>query len=331
MAPKKSVSRTKPAAKKSAAKKPAAKKPAAKKSAAKKSAAKKPSAKKQPIARKPAAGSAGTESPVSSVGRVKTAQEAFLFFLPQAEKIAKAEILPFRLDPVLALQNIQTGLKGLEPCLATLKKALPELPWAQILDLPALGQAVTFAATQVVNRPAELGELRAQLSEAATLRTLLLSTAGALVLADALPAPAVEKIRRGSGPIDLASDLVGLAALYRKHPAAMSAQKLVGVAQLDRAAELGTELLSRLKPKGARVSAAKSGQPDVVARDRLATLLWQRHGELRKAAYYQWGDDFERFVPALQSRRSTRKSIPPAPPAPSSKTPKPLTPATPEK
>lgn len=326
---KKSAPRTKPAAKKPAAKKPAAKKSAAKKSAAKKPAAKKPaagkSAAKGAALKKPVARRAGVESAVSSAGRVKTAQEAFLFFLPQAEKIGKAEILPFRIDPVLALQNIQTGLKGIEPHRATLQKALPELPWAQVLDLPILAQAVTFAATQVVDRPAELGELRAQLSEASTLRTLLLSTAGALALGGSLPPLSVEKIRRGRGAIDLASDLIELAALYRKHPAAMSAQKLVTPAHLDRAAALGTELLTRLKPKGTRVSAARSGQPDVVARDRLATLLWQRHTELRKAAYYQWGDDFERHVPALQSRRPTKKSIPPAPPAapPSSKTPAP--------
>jgi hypothetical protein len=294
---------------------PASKPKVARKPAVKKSAARKPATRK-PATRKPATRKAGIESPPSSVGRVKTAQEAFLFFLPQAEKLGKAEILPYNLDPVLALQNIQTGLKGIEPHRATLKKALPELPWAQVLDLPILAQAVTFAATQVVDRPAELGELRAQLSEASTLRTLLLSTAGALALGGSLPPVSVEKIRRGRGAIDLASDLIELAALYRKHPAAMSAQKLVTTAHLDRAAALGTELLTRLKPKGTRVSAARSGQPDVVARDRLATLLWQRHAELRKAAYYQWGDDFERYVPALQSRRTTKKSIPPAPPAP---------------
>ena len=295
---------------------PAAKKPAPKKtSIAKKPIAKKPIAKKS-IAKKPAGRSPVVDVPASSAGRVKTAQEAFLFFLPQAETLPKAELVPYNLDPVLALQNIQTALKSLEPYLPTLKKALPELPWAQVLDLPALAQAVTFAATQIVATPTALGELRAQLGEASTLRTLLLSTAGALALGGSLPPPAVEKIRRGRGAIDLASDLIELAALYRKHPAAMTAQKLVTAAHLVRAAELGTELLSRLKPKGTRVSTARSGQPDVVARDRLATLLWQRHAELRKAAYYQWGEDFERHAPALQSRRSTKKSIPPAPPAP---------------
>ena len=262
-----------------------------------------------------------------TASRVKTAQEAFLFFLPQAEALGRTEILPYNLDPVLALQNIQAGLKSLEPSLPVLKKALPLHPWADLLDLPLLAQAVTFAATQVVDRPTQLGELRTQLADAATLRSLLLSTAGALALSGTLPAASVEKIRRGRGPIDVASDLIELAALYRKHPDAMSAQRLVTGAHLDQAAQLGTELLTRLKPAGTRTSTARSGQADVVARDRLATLLWQRHGELRKAAYYLWGDDFERHAPALQSRKNPRKSIPPAPPkpapSPSGSTPKP--------
>jgi hypothetical protein len=308
------------APKKAAPKKAAPKKAAPKKAASKKAAPKKATPKK-------AAGRAAVEVATSSAGRVKTAQEAFLFFLPQAEKLGRSELVPYNLDPVLALQNIQTGLKALEPHLATLKTALPALPWPQLLDLPALSQAVTFAATQVVDRPAQLGELRTDLAEAATLRSLLLSTAGAMVLAGMLPAPAVERIRRGSGAIDLASDLVGLAALYRKHPEAMTAQKLVTGAHLDRAAQLGTELLSRLKPAGTRVASTRSGQADVLARDRLATLLWQRHGELRKAAYYVWGDEFERHLPALQSRRTTRKSIPPAGPSPTG----PASPAAPAK
>lgn len=300
-----------PAVKKAAAKKAALKKAAPKKAAPKKAAPKKAAAKK-----------AAVETPVSSAGRVKTAQEAFLFFLPQAEKLGRAEILPYHLDSLLALQNIQTGLKALEPHLATLKTALPALAWAQVLDLPALAQAVTFAATQVVDKPAQLGEIRTALAEASTLRSLLLSTGGALALAGTLPAVSVEKIRRGRGAIDIASDLIELAALYRKYPSAMTTQKLVTTAHLDRAALLGTELLSRLKPAGTRVTAARSGQADVLARDRLATLLWQRHGELRKAAYYLWGDDFERHVPALQSRRTTRKSVPPMPPAPPAGPPK---------
>jgi len=284
----------------------------------------KPAARKTPPKTPSKTASKSAAKPLAKLAPSGSAEAQYLAFLPMAQKIAKADILPYRLDPVLALQNIQTGLKALEPQLATLRKALPQLDWSAVRDLPALAQAVTFAATQVVDKPAQLGELRTQLAEAALLRSLLLSTAGALVLAGVLPAPAVERIRRGSGAIDLASDLVGLAALYRKHPDSMAAQKLVTATQLDQAAQLGTELLSRLKPAGTRVAKTPNGQPDVVARDRLATLLWQRHGELRKAAYYLWGDDFERYVPSLQSRRVSRpsrpihKNIPGSPSAPAS-------------
>lgn len=52
--------------------------------------------------------------------------------------------------------------------------------------------------------------------EAAMLRGLLLSTAEALALGGILPKAAVDKIKRGRGPIDQARDCVELAALYRK-------------------------------------------------------------------------------------------------------------------
>ena len=286
-----------------------------------------PRAARKPTARKPAVRKASPKAapvkPSAKLAPEGTAEAKYHYFLPAAQKIEKGDILPYRLDPVLALQNIQTTLKALEPHLPALRKALPQLDWKALLDLPFLAQAVTFAATQVEGQSQSLGTLRDQLTEAAVLRSLLLSTAGAMVLAGVLPAPAIERIRRGSGPIDLASDLVGLAALYRKHPDAMTAQRLVTGAHLDQAAQLGTELLTRLKPAGTRTSTARSGQADVVARDRLATLLWQRHGELRKAAYYLWGDDFERHAPALQSRKNPRKSIPPAPPKPSPSAPPP--------
>lgn len=94
----------------------------------------------------------------------------------------------------------------------------------------------------------------------------------------------------------------------------MKAQKLVRGEQLRRASELGTLLLGRLKPGGARKNEAeRSDAAQVTARDRLATLLWQRYRDVRKAAYYLWGDAFDTQVPALQARQRARASHPKTP------------------
>ncbi len=49
---------------------------------------------------------------------------------------------------------------------------------------------------------------------------------------------------------------------------------------------------------------AKAGPPPaaVDARNRLATLLVQRHADLRKVAHYFHGEAYEELAPALQSR-----------------------------
>ena len=254
--------------------------------------------------------------PVPKVTAVGS-EAAYLRYLPHAEKLAAGEVLPYRLDPVLAYHNVQTGLAALGPYRDALKRALPLLDHTALFDLGELAQAVVFAATQVEGKTRSLGETRTLLTEASQLRALLLSTAEALALSGIFKAQAIDKIRSGSGPIDLARDCIELAALFGKSEEAMKAQKLVRSEQLQRASELGTLLVGRLKPGGARKKEAeRSDAAQVTARDRLATLLWQRFRDLRKAAYYLWGDAFDTQVPALQTRQRAHASRPKSPASP---------------
>lgn len=251
-------------------------------------------------------------------------EAAYKRYLPLAQKLTEAEQVPYRIDPLLAYHNVQVGLATLEPLIDTLKPALPKLDWKGLLDLRALAQAVVFAATQVTGKSRSDGELGTLLAEAAELRRLLLGTADMLTLHGTFPAAAVAKIRQGTGPIDRAGDLVALAALYRKYPAALKQQALVKAAQLERASSLGTELLGRLNPKRARGSkkadvAAVAAAAAVKARDQLASLLWQRHRDLRRAGYYHFGEALDQHVPSLQAGRSAvkKKATKPTPaPAP---------------
>lgn len=251
-------------------------------------------------------------------------EAAYQRHLPFAQKLSDAEVVPFRLDPHLAQHNVQVGLAALEPLADELKLALPRLDWKSVLGLDDLADAVIFAALQVAGPARSTGELAALLSEAAELRRRLLTTAEVLVLSGAFPAAAVDKIRRGTGVVDRVKDCIELAALYRKYPVALKQQAAVTAQHVKRASELGTDLLGRLKPAGARVK--KAGNKDkadpaaaaVAIRDRLATLLVKRHAELRKAAYYQWGDAFDSHVPTLQAGRSRPKKPKTKPtPAPS--------------
>lgn len=282
-----------------------------------KAATKAAPAKKAPAKKTPAKAAPVTAPvPVPKVTAVGS-EAAYLRYLPHAEKLAAGEVLPYRLDPVLAYHNVQTGLAALGPYRDALKRALPLLDHTALFDLRELAQAVVFAATQIEGKTRSLGETRTLLTEASQLRALLLSTAEALALSGIFKAQAIDKIRAGSGPIDLARDCIELAALFGKSEEAMKAQKLVRSEQLQRASELGTLLVGRLKPGGARKKEAeRSDAAQVTARDRLATLLWQRFRDLRKAAYYLWGDAFDTQVPALQTRQRAHASRPKSPASP---------------
>lgn len=238
---------------------------------------------------------------------VAGSEAAYQRYVELAARIPDGDVGPYRLDPVLAYHNVQAGLTALQPHRDELKRALPLLDHGAIFDLEALAQAVIFASTQVGGKIRSDGEIKTLLAEANQLRALLLSTADALVLSGIFKAPVIAKIRKGAGPIEKARDCVELASLYGKTPQSMLTQRLVRSEHLLRASELGTILLGRLRPASARRKVADT--PDRAAvdrRDRLATLLWQRYRDLRRAAYYLWGDDLDAHVPPLQARVKVR-------------------------
>lgn len=278
-----------------------------------KTTAKKSSKKSSPA--KPKHPKAAKPHPKEVVG----SEAAFQRYAEIAARIPEAEILPFRLDPVLAYHNVQAGLLALTPHRDALRRALPLVDHSALFDLEALAQAVIFASTQVVGKTRSDGETKALIGEASRLRALLLSTADALVLSGIFKAQVIAAIRSGAGPIHLARDCVELASLYGKTPQSMLCQRIVRSEHLLRASELGTILLGRLRPSTARRKAEDHpGKAATESRDRLATLLLQRHRDLRRVGYYLWGDDFDAHVPALQARTRPRpKKAPPVvdPPA----------------
>lgn len=280
-----------------------------------------------PISRKPKAAAPAAKSPappptVSPAPAVPSAavgtEAAFERYLPLAKALADSALVPYRLDPILALHNVQVAIAALTPHRDLLRRALPLLDVSALFDVPALAQAVVFAATQVAGKGRSLGETQKLLTEASQLRALLLGTAEMLALSGIFKAAAVDKIRAGRGAIDLASDCVELAALYGKSPDSMKVQRLVQRAQLTRASELGTELLTRLRPGAARTGEpVRAGAPATTDRDRLASLLAQRYKDVRRAGYYLWLDACDDHVPSLQARKLPRsKKKPPAPEVP---------------
>jgi hypothetical protein len=234
-------------------------------------------------------------------------QKAYEDFLPAAQAIAETDIRPFRADASVAYHNIVAGVEAITPLITRIQSDLPKVDVPALQQLPDIALGVIYAVAQV-DRSSD-GTTPALLEKARGLRSLLIKSAHALVAANVIPAHSVDRIREGSGPIDLAQDNIDLAALYTKHDADITGKTPVTAAQVVEAATIGTELLKRLKPKGTK--SKDSAMDEVIIRDRMWTLLVLRYRELRRVGLWFFMDDVDDHVPALQSRTSSRKKTTP--------------------
>jgi len=232
------------------------------------------------------------------------AQKAFDKFLAAAQAIPAAEVLPYRLDPDLALPNVSVGMRVVAEHGAKISEHLPKEDLDALRGLEELALALKFAALRVENEPSET-EVTEKIREGWELRALLLPVAKGLAAAALVPSEEVEAIVEGRGTRDMAEDAVALAELFRKHAQKIANKHAATAEQIDRAAVVGTFLLTHLRVKGAPSTATASKA--VETRNRLATLLVRRHERLQAVAHYFYGNGWEEKAPPLQSRSVRRQ------------------------
>jgi hypothetical protein len=236
-----------------------------------------------------------------------TPEQAYQHF----QKVATfdpAVVIPFRVDPHLAQHNALLGLAAVLEHESRIAKDLPLVNLAELREIQPLTHAVIFAAGRV-NRTPEATLLRDLMPEAYQLRRKLLFGAIALGESNLLPAREIEAIRKGNGKVDAVQDLLQLAALYRRHESKIEGMHPVEPADLDRADQLGQQLLEILRPAAAK--GPKPGNSEleasIDARDRLWTLLTIRHEQLWKVGAWLFGYEAREKVPVLGARRLRRK------------------------
>jgi hypothetical protein len=235
---------------------------------------------------------------------VSEGQDEFEAFIDEAR--ASKVVGVFRLDPVVAQQNVDDGVATLRAVGdARIRRELPTFDLKSIDRAEKLARAVAFAARRAEQTTGEKsGPLIAEVTK---LRAKLLTAAVAFAAQGLIPQDKVDKIREGTGPIDAAQDCVDLAALFKKHAAKLEGKSPVAPADITRAAALGAELLGKLRPKGSR-RAVRSKEQQAASRDRdaLGTLLAVTYDPLRRAGKWLFGADSD-DVPPLGSRTVTRK------------------------
>ena len=250
-------------------------------------------------------------------------EEHFQRFLPEARRLPAGEVVRLRADATLAYHNVVEGVGAVWPLRERLGRELVAFPLATIATLPDLALGLIFAVNQV-DRGAGTAALPGLLGAASPLREAMLVTAEALALQGLLPAREVRRIRAGRGSIDSAKDLVDLAALFRKNAGALRGKSPITVEQVRQAADLGTELLQLLRPTSRKKTPAMTPaiQQQLDDRDRLWTLLVQRHDLLWRAGAWLLGRDVTHRVPGLQGRRRRpSRALPPPAPSPAPATP----------
>ncbi|MDI1434294.1 hypothetical protein [Polyangium sorediatum] len=235
-------------------------------------------------------------------------QKAYEKHLLAAKALPASEVLPYRLDPDLALVNITTGMKVIYDHQAVIPAHLPHIDLASLLALRELAHATKYAALAAEQEAPSESLVQAKLSLARDLRGKLLSVAKGLAENGIVPQAEVDAIAAGRGLRDRAEDCVSLASLFRKHAAAISGKQPITDAQINETAEVGSWLVANLRPADAPPKPSTGPTEAVEIRNRFATLLVRAHARLQVVAHYFHEEDWEEHAPALGSRRVKRQS-----------------------
>ena len=253
-------------------------------------------------------------SDVTDSLEIAGSEEQYVKFLPLVQKLDAKSVSACRADVHLAHHNVQLGADSVLSYRTKLRTELPRFSHAEIESIVDLSRAVVFSAARV-DAVASPNEIRTLLAHGRHKRGLLLSAANSLAAAGLVPDPVVEKIRKGTGPIDVATDCVDLAALFTKY-ASVRSKTPVTAADVRESSEVGTKLLDLLKPRGTKRTRPVDVKTAANIRDRFWSLLLVRHDQLWRAGAFLFGrNDVDKRVPPLQSRAVGRRAKAPTAPA----------------
>jgi len=237
------------------------------------------------------------------VPEVTGSEAAYLQFRDEARAIPDGEVVVCRANVSVAYHNVKRGVDAVSHHRDVIAR-LPGIDAKRILELSELSLAVVYAAA-IAARVGEVStnDYRNYLSRVNAARRGLLHSLEACSAFGLVPKEEIAPIRKGTGPLDAAGDVVALVALFRKYEDVLANKTPVTPAFLQEASEVSTTLLRSLKPRGTPVGKTPRS-PEQMAddRDRLWTLLVRGHRDLRRVAAFLFGDDAEEKVPLLQSR-----------------------------
>lgn len=235
--------------------------------------------------------------------------------LPVAQALQDERVLTSRVDPDLAIANIETAMHVFIDQKVAILLHFPKVDVPLLESLPELALALKYAALRAEQAVPAESQMAAKSSEARALRAKLLSAAKALAESGLIPHAEVAAIVAGTGSRDRAEDCVALASLFRNHGQAIAGKHPITVDMINDAATVGSWLLANMRSGDAPNAPSFGPKAEIDIRNRFATLLILGHQKLQAIAHYFFPTDWEERVPALGSRKVSRKK-PEAVPAP---------------
>ena len=234
---------------------------------------------------------------------------AWEHFRPAAQRVDANNLQHFRFDVHVAMHNVSVGLASVEPLFETLVAKAPQTAVGELLELPSLGLALSFAIGRcpTPNVPSK-GDIAAKLAAITEPREV---TVGFLRLfaqvhPDKLPVGRVAVFGVQKGPLGMASDAVQAAGMFHEFESVLDGKHPFDARYLSDMATAGAWLITALKP-GRAVKRTAPRTPESIERDQFASLFEARHDALRTAGVVLFGirNVDERVPPLYSAARET--------------------------
>lgn len=231
---------------------------------------------------------------------------AFGELKPIADGLDPQLVRTINADAQIAYVNAKTGFAIFEPHLTT-ARAIPMVNIEAIERVPLAALALLGASHRMNLLVVSKQELPEKLLEGRKYRKVLLSVAEAGAALGAIPEAPVARIKKGTGPLDAARDLIELSMLLREYEPRLREELSLKPSIIAKGAELGTWLRDAMQPMNAPAR-PKSTPAEIKQatddRNRMWTLLAEGYAELSRVAVFLGLD-----VPSLQSRRTLKKVV----------------------
>jgi hypothetical protein len=190
-------------------------------------------------------------------------------------------------------------------------KRLPFVDHALLAKLRLYALALYYVHI-LISHAADSTQVNALMAEATRLRARLLSSVETLSVCGYVDPAQVAAIRKGSGHLDTANDLVGLEQIFRAGGDAFYGMAPVTRAEVARAGELGLQIVAALGRRKVGSEAESATTRRVDDRARAFWLVVRSYNEARRAVtFLRWNEgDADQLVPSLFAGKPRRRNRP---------------------